>query len=54
MALSRGSSAVVVTATALYPLVTLLLGYVILHEPLSPRQWVGIGLAVGAIVLLST
>ncbi len=54
VALSRGSSAVVVTATALYPLVTLLLSYVILHEPLSPRQWVGIGLAVGAIVLLSS
>jgi transporter family protein len=54
MALSRGSSAVIVTATALYPLVTLLLSYVILHEPLSPRQLVGIGLAVGAIVLLST
>ena len=53
LALSRGSSAVVVTATALYPLVTLLLSYIILQEALTLRQWTGIGLAVVAIVLLS-
>jgi len=54
VALSRGSGAVVVTATALYPLVTLLLSYIILHEALTLRQWAGIGLAVVAIVLLSS
>src|SRR3972149_11800406 len=42
-ALTRGKASVVVTVTALYPLVTVLLAYLFLAEPLTPRQWLGIG-----------
>jgi transporter family protein len=53
-AIARGRSAVVVTVTAMYPLVTLLLSQLLLHEPLSLKQALGISLAIGAILLLST
>ena len=38
----------------MYPLVTLLLSQLLLHESLSLKQALGIGLAIGAILLLST
>lgn len=53
-AVSRGRSSVVVTVTALYPLVTLLLGFLFLQEPLTMKQLIGIGFALLAIILLST
>lgn len=53
-AITRGRSVVVVSMTALYPLVTLGLSALFLHEVLTLRQLLGVGLALGAIVLLSS
>ena len=44
---------VVVTLTALYPIVTLLLAYIFLNECLNAQQWCGMVLAVMAIVCFS-
>jgi len=52
-ALSRGRASIVVTLTALYPLVTILLAYFLLREPISLRQGVGMILALIAMVLFS-
>ena len=53
-AITRGRSAVVVSMTALYPLVTLALSVIFLHEAVTLKQLLGVGLALGAIVLLSS
>ncbi len=53
-AITRGRSVVVVSMTALYPLVTLALGVIFLHEAVTLKQSLGVGLALGAIVLLSS
>ena len=53
-AITRGRSVVVVSLTALYPLVTLALSVLFLHEVVTLKQLLGIGLALGAIVLLSS
>ena len=53
-AITRGRSVVVVSMTALYPLVTLALSAIFLHEVLTLRQLLGVGLALGAIILLSS
>jgi transporter family protein len=52
-ALEHGKTSTVVTLSALYPLVTILLSIVFLHEKLSPRQGVGIVLALIASALLA-
>lgn len=52
-ALSRDNVAVVAGATALYPLVAALLGWLVLGETLSLRQAIGMGLATVALVLVS-
>ncbi|MBW4493915.1 MAG: EamA family transporter [Oscillatoria princeps RMCB-10] len=51
MAVSQGPVSIVGTITALYPTVTILLAFLILKEPISLRQAVGMALAVAAIVL---
>lgn len=43
----------VVTITALYPVVTILLGWLLLHERVEPRQWLGIALALVAMALVA-
>ncbi len=53
-AITRGRSVVVVSMTALYPLITLGLGMLFLHEALTLRQLLGVGMALGAIILLSS
>jgi bacterial/archaeal transporter family protein len=53
VAASRGEVSTVVTVTALYPLVTVLLSVVFLNEKLHLNQVLGIGLALIAMVLLS-
>ena len=53
-AITRGRSVVVVSMTALYPLITLGLSAIFLHEMLTLKQLLGVGMAVGAIVLLSS
>ena len=54
IAASKGKIITVVTLTALYPLITIFLAYLILKEVVSLRQGVGIGMALVAIVLMST
>jgi transporter family protein len=52
-ALAGGEAAVVVPLTALYPLVTVILSLVVLQETITPRQWVGVALALAAVWLLA-
>jgi bacterial/archaeal transporter family protein len=53
VAVSKSSTAIVLGITSLYPVVTIILGFLILKEPISLRQGMGILLAVGALMLLS-
>ena len=51
-ALGRGSAAVVVPLTALYPAITVLLSRIFLQEALTLRHLVGLALALAAAWLL--
>lgn len=54
LALAYGKAIVVVPLTATYPLVTVLLSYLVLGERPSAAQWLGLALVVmGAVCLLS-
>jgi transporter family protein len=53
IAASKGKIITVVTLTALYPLITILLAYFLLKEVISLKQWTGIILAFIAIILMS-
>ena len=53
IALKKGNTYVVVAMTALYPLITIFLCYVALHEPIKFRQMLGIIFAVIAMVLFA-
>lgn len=48
-----GKASVVAPLTALYPVVVILLVPPLLHEPVSLLQWLGVGCALIAVVLLS-
>lgn len=52
-AMREGKASVVVTLTALYPLVTIVLSYLILKEHITLKQTIGIFLAIIAMALLS-
>jgi len=52
-AVSRGKASIVITFTALYPLVTILLSSVILKEEITLKQGIGIILALISMALLS-
>ncbi|MBI1934444.1 DMT family transporter [Candidatus Peregrinibacteria bacterium] len=52
LALSKGRASMVVTVTALYPLVTLILAFLFLHETITVRQCFGVLLAILAVILL--
>jgi transporter family protein len=54
IAASKGKIITVVTLTALYPLVTIILAYWLLKEAVSIKQCLGIFLAFIAIFLMST
>lgn len=53
LALRKGLVSVVAPFTALYPLVTVLLAALILKEPLSMKQGVGIFLALVSVLFLA-
>ena len=53
LAVDRGSASVVVPLTAMYPLVTILLGVMVLKERLTGSHKVGVVLAFAAIFFLS-
>jgi len=50
---SGGKTSVVVTLTALYPLITILLSVLFLHETVTITQGIGILMALIAILLIS-
>ncbi len=50
--LSRGEAAIVITFTALYPVVTIILSFILLSETITVKQGIGIVLAVLSMVLL--
>jgi len=52
-ALAQAPVAVVMPLTALYPVVTVILSQVVLHESLTLRQFLGVALALAAMWLLS-
>jgi transporter family protein len=51
-AISKGSTPVVVTMTALYPVITIALAFTFLREPITWKQGAGICLAIAAMVLM--
>lgn len=51
-AMSRGEAAIVITFTALYPLVSIILSFILLHETITLKQGIGIVLALFSMVLL--
>ena len=53
-AASRGRISIVVSLTALYPLITILLAAVFLREPVTAKQGLGMLFALLAIALLSS
>jgi transporter family protein len=53
-AASRGRISLVVSITALYPLITILLAVIFLKEPLTIKQLTGMVCALVAILLLSS
>jgi len=52
-ALARGKASVVVTMTALYPLIVIALAKIFLNEPITLKQGIGIVFALIALVLFS-
>ena len=52
-AISKGKASVVVPLTSLYPLVTIVLALLILREPMTLKQGVGIILALIALLLFA-
>jgi drug/metabolite transporter (DMT)-like permease len=50
---SGGNTAVVTTATSLYPMITVALAIVVLRERLTKKQCLGLGFAVAAMVVFS-
>lgn len=52
-AISRGKASVVVTMTALYPLITIFLSFFVLNESITVKQGVGMVFALLAVVLLA-
>lgn len=53
-ALSKGKASIIVTMTAMYPLITIFLSRVFLKETISLKQWIGILLALLAMYFLSS
>jgi transporter family protein len=53
-AVSKGSVAIVSTLSALYPLVVISLGLIVLQETLTLKQAIGMGFALVAIALIAT
>jgi bacterial/archaeal transporter family protein len=50
---SGAKASVAVPLTALYPVVTVVLAFIFLSERLSPREWLGVALAVCSGAMLS-
>ena len=53
LALTRGEASRVVVMTAMYPVITVILAFVFLHEPVTIHKAAGIAFALAALILLS-
>lgn len=53
LAASRGKIITIVTLTSLYPLITILLSFLLLKETVTLQQGIGIILAILSIILMS-
>ncbi len=53
IALSQGKASIIIPMTALYPVVGVALGFLILHEKINLFQGLGIILAIASVFLLS-
>lgn len=53
-AVSRGPVTLVATLSGLYPIVTIVLAMLVLHETVTVRQGVGIALALLSMILVAT
>ncbi len=51
-AMSRGEAAIVITFTALYPAVSIILSFILLNETITMKQGIGIILALFSMLLL--
>lgn len=54
IAVSRGKVSVIVFISALYPVVTIALAYILLREPITIKEGIGMALACIAIILFSS
>lgn len=54
LAADRGNVSQLVGITALYPVITVMLGVLVLNEPLTAKQVAGVGLAVLAVWMVSS
>ncbi len=52
-AVSKGEASVVITFTALYPVITVILSFTVLREMITLKQGIGIVLALFSMVLLA-
>lgn len=52
-AISKGDASKVVVITAMYPVITIILSFFFLKEPLGLEKIIGISLAIAAVVVLS-
>ncbi len=52
-AIRDGKTSIVVALTALYPLLTIALAMIFLHETLTVKQGIGVVFAVAAVILIS-
>lgn len=46
-------TSIIIPLSSLYPLITIVLSFLILREQITPQQWIGIAFALAAIALLS-
>ena len=46
-------TSIVIPLSALYPIITITLAFIVLHEHITPQQWLGIAFALIAIALLT-
>ncbi|GAB1258827.1 hypothetical protein NBRC116494_33290 [Aurantivibrio plasticivorans] len=54
LAAGRGNVSQLVVVSSLYPIITVLLGVVLLKEQMHLKQWIAMGLGLLAIALVST
>ena len=54
LAVSKGKVSIIVFMSAMYPVVTIALSYIFLHETISLKEGIGMIFAMTAIILFST